>query len=454
MLVECSHTCYLQQLPKENRVSENGEVAKDESQPICFVVMGFGEKTAYTKDHKPRILDLDATYESIIEPAVTGAGLRCIRADQMLNSGMIDSRMYELLLRADLVVADISTGNVNAVYELGVRHALRPHSTIIMQEDQASFHFDLSHISTFTYTHLGSDIGSREAADKKEKLEQLIRAIMATPTRDSPVYEYLKGLGEPSMSEQDYESLLTVIEEQGDRLQQLITQAKTAKKAGKMKLAAEKFGQAIKLLEANSNDAETDVGQSEADFIMQQHALTTYKSEMPNKLDALKSGLAIIEKLRPESSHDTETLGIAGAIRKRLWSLEGERSDLDKAIQYYGRGFDVKQDYYNGENYTLCLEMRAAVQEDEDEANYDRMTARKTRKRIVETLAEDFKADNLSDRKDLLWMHATMANSLFALARDGEAEEHEKAFRDLAGNNEWMLETYENGKNEVLKSRV
>ena len=39
---------------------------------------------------------------------------------------MIDTRMYEMLLRADLVIADISTGNVNAVYELGVRHALKP----------------------------------------------------------------------------------------------------------------------------------------------------------------------------------------------------------------------------------------------------------------------------------------------------------------------------------------
>jgi hypothetical protein len=137
----------------------------EDQRPICFVVTGFGKKTAYTKDHKPRLLDLDATYESIIEPAVTGAGLRCIRADKMLNAGMIDTRMYEMLLRADLVIADISTGNVNAVYELGVRHALRPYTTILMQEDEAAFYFDLSHSSTFVYHHLGDDIGSREAKE-------------------------------------------------------------------------------------------------------------------------------------------------------------------------------------------------------------------------------------------------------------------------------------------------
>ena len=88
----------------------------------------FGEKTAYSRDGTPRELDLDATFETIIRPAVEGAGLRCIRADQRLNAGMIDSGVYEMLLGADLVVADISTGNVNAVYQLGVRHALRSRS--------------------------------------------------------------------------------------------------------------------------------------------------------------------------------------------------------------------------------------------------------------------------------------------------------------------------------------
>jgi hypothetical protein len=31
--------------------------------------------------------------------------------------------MYEQLMSADLVVADLSTSNANAFYELGVRHA-------------------------------------------------------------------------------------------------------------------------------------------------------------------------------------------------------------------------------------------------------------------------------------------------------------------------------------------
>src|SRR5512134_2720744 len=110
------------------------------SDQVCFVIMGFGKKCDYGE--KVRTLDLNATYDAIIKPAVTAAGLRCIRADEIKHSGEIDVKMYELLLRADLVIADISTANPNALYELGVRHALRPYSTILMKEEEGKFHFD------------------------------------------------------------------------------------------------------------------------------------------------------------------------------------------------------------------------------------------------------------------------------------------------------------------------
>ena len=435
-------------------MSESDTSAKTPDQKVCFVVMGFGEKTAYSKDHKPRVLDLDATFETIIKPAVEDAGMRCIRADQMLNSGMIDTRMYEMLLRADLVIADISTGNVNAVYELGVRHALKPYCTILMQEDQAAFHFDLSHVATFKYHHLGSDIGAREAQDKKQKLQRLIETVITTPTRDSPVYEYLKGLGEPKMSEEDYQNMLTVIEEKGDGLQQLLAAAKNAKKSNKMEAAAESFGQALKILDGKATGGgDEQVGQSERDYVVQQLALTTYKSKQPSEREALDQGLAIISQINPDVSNDTETLGIAGAIEKRLWGLTGDRASLDRAIECYGRGFQVKRDYYNGENYALSLVMRAAVQEDKDEVAYDRMTAKKTRKEIIESLKREFAEQDLEDRSDRVWMHATMANCLFALKREDEALEHESMFKALAGKVDWMLDTYEQGKAGVLNEQ-
>ena len=117
------------------------------SQGTCFVVMGFGKKTDYETG---RTLDLDKSYKNLIKPAAERAGLRCVRADDIVHSGMIDVPMYEQLLNADVVVADLSTSNVNAFYELGIRHALRPRTTIVISEDgkSAKFPFDLNHVAT------------------------------------------------------------------------------------------------------------------------------------------------------------------------------------------------------------------------------------------------------------------------------------------------------------------
>ena len=88
----------------------------------CFVIMGFGEKTDF-QSNPQRVLNLNKTYENIIKPMVIEAGLDCVRADEIIHSTVIDKPMYDNLLGADLVIADLSTSNANALYELGVRHA-------------------------------------------------------------------------------------------------------------------------------------------------------------------------------------------------------------------------------------------------------------------------------------------------------------------------------------------
>ena len=59
----------------------------------CFVLMGFGQKVDY---RTKRTLDLDKTYR-IIRAAIEEAGLECIRADDIVHSGVIDKPMYENL---------------------------------------------------------------------------------------------------------------------------------------------------------------------------------------------------------------------------------------------------------------------------------------------------------------------------------------------------------------------
>src|SRR3954465_6101407 len=124
-----------------------------EEKKSCFVVMGFGEKTDF-QSNPQRVLNLNRTYEYIIKPTVEESGLECIRADEIIHSTVIDKPMYEQLLNADLVIADLSTSKPNAIYELGVRHALKPHTTIVMADNNFAFPFDLNHVSILKYTHL------------------------------------------------------------------------------------------------------------------------------------------------------------------------------------------------------------------------------------------------------------------------------------------------------------
>src|SRR6478735_3985654 len=141
----------------------------------CFVVMGFGVKTDYATGRK---LDLDKSYKYLIKPTVQSRGVECIRADEIRHSGAIDLPMYRELLTADLVIADLSTANPNALYELGIRHALKPRTTIVISEDKMPYPFDLNHIKITAYTHLGDAIDFEEVERFRKVLGETIDSVL------------------------------------------------------------------------------------------------------------------------------------------------------------------------------------------------------------------------------------------------------------------------------------
>jgi len=185
-------------------------------------------------------------------------------------------------------------------------------------------------------------------------------------------------------------------------------------------------------------------------YIIQQMALNTYKAKVPSELEALLRGLHIIESLSPETSNDPETLGITGAIRKRIWVATHDRVQLDMAIRYYGRGFEVRRDYYNGENLATCFDLRAATQTETAEAQYDRMSAQKIRASLIEILTTLRESTSFSERSDRRWVFATLANCSFALARTADGETYERSFF-AEGPAQWELETYLAGKAALLR---
>ena len=335
----------------------------------CFILMGFGEKTDYRTQ---RTLDLDKTCK-IIRQAVETCGLQCIRADDIIHSGAIDRPMYEQLLRADIVIADLSTANENAIYALGVRHALRPHTSLLIAERQFKFPFDLNHLLIRPYTHLGSGIDFEEAERLKDELMQAINTLLDKAETDSPVYTFLPDLTPPQPTEQP---ITITADDTMD--QETFSELLDAFHAAR---AEEEFGTAKALVDRLRKLQPDDP------YLMQQQALVTYKSQEPDPVTALHQAKQILQdKQPPLKSNDPETLGLWGVIHKRLWELEQDPKALNTAITAYKRAFYLRQDSHTGISYAFLLDARAPLRTDAVEALTDRVIAKRIRRKVLNEL--------------------------------------------------------------------
>lgn len=398
-----------------------------EPQKTCFVVMGFNKKTDYATG---RTLDLDKTYRTIIKPAVEAAGVKCVRADEIVHSGVIDVPMYEQLLDADVVVADISTMNPNALYELGVRHALRPFTTIVIGESkiaEKSYPFDLSHLLIRSYVHLGDGIDYEEVERARKELAGAITTILQDPKHDSPVYVHLAGLVRPQRSAVPAPPTAPVAEAAP------ATSHSVMLAAGETALQNSDFGTAVACYgaahELNPNDT----------YLVQRVALATYKSKQPTPVEALEKARTILLALAPETSNDPETLGLWGAVHKRLFELTGERAALDAAVFAHEKGFYLKTDHYNGINLAFLLNVRAGIGSPA-EAIADFVDAQRTRRRVA-ALCEPLCAGDPPPKGPMLdayyWVVATLAEALAGDARQQAVLDRAYAL-DVA---QWMKES-------------
>jgi len=402
-------------------------------QKTCFVIMGFGKKTDLSTG---KTLDLDKTYKNIIQPAVEKSGFQCIRADEIQDTGLIDKSMYALLMQADLVIADISTYNPNAIYELGIRHAVRPFSTIVIKEDNGKLPFDLDHTRILHYSHLGEDIGADEASRCQQVLGDMIKHATGNQLVDSPLYDFIKDITPPQLPEEEYRRIIGDLADREAHIFAIVERAKHF-------MADSNFEEATKLWEKASKAAPTE------HFFVQQHALATYKSKQPSEQTALLDALTIISMLDQEGeSNDPETLGLTGAIYKRLWLLNHDVESLKRASQHYEKGFLLSNDYYTGENYALCLDIQAGIETDEAERVYCRVAARKVREKILILLEDIADINTTRGHIDYKWAYATLANCHFALGNTASGNQFEAIFLELT-DIEWERETFFTGKAQL-----
>lgn len=165
----------------------------------CFVIMPFGKKKIGEND-----FDFDDYYEKIFKRAIEmtalpeGGKLTAKRADSKNVSGSIRDEMLQDILLSRIVFADITGLNPNVFYELGVRHALRPMSTVVFKEKKSVIPFDVQDLRIFDYEVEGVT-AAIETIDKiKVCLEESLLVAHDSPVvkslRDElewPDYDYL-----------------------------------------------------------------------------------------------------------------------------------------------------------------------------------------------------------------------------------------------------------------------
>ncbi len=337
--------------------------------PLCFVLMPFGRKT----DANGLTIDFDAVYSDVIKPAIADAGLDPLRADEEQTGGIIHKPMFERLILCPFAVADLTTANANVFYELGVRHAVRPSSTVLLFAEGGRLPFDVAQMRSLPY-RLGPDGKPSNAADARALLRKFLAEAKKDAPKDSPLYHMVEDYPNVQHEKTD------VFRDRVDYSRKQKEQLAAARKAGLAELTA--FEQSL----GDLADVESGVL---IDLFLSYRAVSGWQqmidlaARMPRALsstvmaqeqlafalnragrgDEAEQVLQAVLKSRGPSS---ETYGLLGRVYKDRWDKARQandvfraRGELQKAIDAYLKGFETDwRDAYPGVNAVTLMELR------------------------------------------------------------------------------------------------
>lgn len=133
----------------------------------CFVIMPISQQVGYGTGH------FDFVYEDIIKPSIEATGMVPIRADETINTNLIQLDILRKVIGSDMAICDMSAKNPNVFYELGVRQAFdKP--TVLMTDNITSAPFD---VSSLRYVEYQEKMSYR---DVKSAVERLTQALIET----------------------------------------------------------------------------------------------------------------------------------------------------------------------------------------------------------------------------------------------------------------------------------
>lgn len=348
--------------------------------PLCFVLMPFGSKIDPLSGLS---FDFDAIYNQGIRPGIERAGMEPIRADEERTGGIIHKPMFERLILCDYAIADLTTANANVYYELGVRHAIRPQTTLAIFAANQKIPFDLNFLRCLPYAigdgnRFGDEEAGKLAANVAQRLGELRALHLSQQAIDSPVFQLLPDYPTPEIARLKTDVFRAQAEYAAD-LKNQFARAREARDAAKLHAIEASLGADLESTEAGvlvdlflSYRAVSD-WQGMVDLHQRLPAVlkrTVMVREQLgfalNRLGRRGEALEQLEGVLKELGASSETCGLIGRIYKDQWADSTKKGEkykalgfLDKAIAMYRQGFEADiRDAYPGINAVTLLDIK------------------------------------------------------------------------------------------------
>lgn len=427
---------------KESPLMSVPEVVEEERKlrpevlPHAFVVMPFGIK----KGFDGTTINFNAIYQDLIKPALIQAGFEPFRADESTTSGDILTDMFQELLLADMVIADLSIDNANVYYELGIRHAFKKRGIVHIQSGRAYMPFDIFNVRTVPYHTTDEGVPDPEFLEKDiQAIARITRDTWATGQEaiHSPVFNLLTGLAEP-----DQKTLRTPLAtgfwREYNEWKQRVTISRRQKRIGDILLLTEEITNPMIKEEAvgAAGKALADMGRNE--LALEQYCkglelnsgnLTFRRQEAfhLNRLGRIDEAIVKLEALLDDVPTDTEAISYLGRVYKETWMdswnwVEDPEKRLKtafesyhwliKAFDTYVKGYrsDLNQ-YYPGVNAVTLgtiLIYLADLFDDKDDPDPDITDIRDTLPELQGAL--EFALETFADLEDVdYWTLVSLA---------------------------------------------
>jgi tetratricopeptide (TPR) repeat protein len=352
----------------------------DRVKPLVFVAMPFGRKWDTTRTFE---IDFDDVYERGIKPAVARDDLEIIRADEEQGGGIIHLAMFERLLLAEVAIVDVTNNNANVFYELGVRHAALPRSTIIIAANSGSLPFDITLIRTVPYRLEDGKLTDEAAAGLVKALqEQLENALAERDVQDSPLFQLIPQFPGIHLSHEVTENFRDRARYIDGTRQRLVAARELSGKEAKLAAVHQVEDDLGPITQANAEVA-VDLLVAYRDLeewtqtvrfaeslpewlressvpIREQYALALNRLKTD---EGRAKALGILQDIVAKQGDSPETDSLIGRIYKDKFNQAVAAGQtlkasgfLDQAIDWYRRGFNTDpRDYYPGVNLATLL---------------------------------------------------------------------------------------------------